>query len=224
MTEGDEPARHPRAHRADRSDRRAQASRRPRGAPSPGFLTALNDGHRARLLARGPGRPAPARAGHRRRAGPGRRPGQVGVAEQPPGSNDGPQIAAVPHRHGGQRRRAVVRLLHLLGRGAGRRPARRGRAGLRLGQRALRLGASAPAAPPRPAPACAQPGRPHRLGRPPHRHRRVRRPRRLDPHHRGQLLQRRLAAHATGPTAAAPRATCGSAESRRTVARAPLWR
>ena len=95
MTEGNEPARHPRAHRADRPDRLAQASRVHGGL----FVFRLPDRaqrrHRARLLARGPGRGA-------RRGGPGRTGGsgalaaaqsQVGVSEQPPGSNDGPQIA-----------------------------------------------------------------------------------------------------------------------------------
>ena len=181
----------------------ARACSRPRSA-----------GHRAgRSLAR-----SSAAAGARRLPGTGgaralaAAQSQVGVAEQPPGSNDGPADRPVPHRHGGQRRRAVVRLLHLVGRGAGRRPARRGRAGLRLGQRPLRVGAA-------------------------HRPRHPRRPRRAAPT-RATSSSGAAATSAswspstptarstpsratpptpsrgapTGPTAAAPRATCGSAE------------
>ena len=97
-------------------------------------------------------------------------------AEQPPGSNDSPRIAQYRQATAGVRRRPVVRVLRLLGRPPGRRAARRRRPGLRPRRRRVGLGRSAPAARPAGRP---QPGRPDRLGRA-HRHRRVRRRRRLD--------------------------------------------
>ena len=83
--------------------------------------------------------------------------GEIGVQEEPPGSNDGAAHRAVP-RGVGRRGDAgpLVRLLRLVGRGAGRRAARRGGPGLRRGLADPRLGRSARAAscpagePPRP--------------------------------------------------------------------------
>src|SRR3954447_13200086 len=62
------------------------------GSPSAGFLTALNDG-----IQRGSSLAAPAAAPAAQGTGGAgalaAAPSQVGVSEQPPGSNDGPQIA-----------------------------------------------------------------------------------------------------------------------------------
>ena len=94
MTEGNEPARHPRAHRADRPDRRAQASRVHRGLGVFRLPDRAQRRHRSAAPRSRPRPRAPARAGHRRRAGAlAAAQSQVGVSEQPPGSNDGPQIA-----------------------------------------------------------------------------------------------------------------------------------
>ena len=83
-------------------------------------------------------------------------------------------------------------------RGPRRRPASRSARPDRASARSApcTAGRSAPAAP-RPAGPGVQPNPGDLIvwGGQPHRHRGVRRRRRLDPHHRGQLLQRRLAAH-----------------------------
>ena len=156
------------------------------------------------------GRPAPASrparpARHRadrpaQTAGPARAAvaqGEIGQTEQPPGSNDSPRIAEYRTATAGSGHRPVVRLLRLLGGQAGRRAARRGRPGLRLGLGAVRPGRSAPGAgTPAAAGQRAAARRPDRLGRRARRHRRVRRRRRQDPHHRGQLLQHGHPPHA----------------------------
>ena len=197
MTEGNEPARHPRAHRADRPDRLAQASRVHGGL----FVFRLPDRaqrrHRARLLARGPGRCPAAAAGHgaaapgpwppprARSASPSSRPAPT-TAPRSPSTAPPPRAAAsgpgAPTSPRGPRRRPASR------------SARPGRASARSAPSTA--GPSAPAAPRRPAPACSpNPGDLIVWGGRAHRHRGVRRRRRLDPHDRGQLLQRRLAAH-----------------------------
>ena len=66
--------------------------------------------------------------------------GEVGVAEQPSGSNDSPRIAQYRQATAGSGVGPVVRVLRLLGRPRGRRPARRARPGLRPRRRRLRLG------------------------------------------------------------------------------------
>ena len=155
MTEGNEPARHPRAHRADRSDRRAQASRLHGGLSSAGFLTALNDG-----IERGSSLAAPAAARPRlpgtggaqgpwpppraRSASPSSRPAPTTAPRSP--STAPPRRAAASGRgaptspHGPRRRPAS-------------RSARPGRASARSARSTA--GPSAPAAPRRPAPACS---------------------------------------------------------------------
>ncbi len=72
---------------------------------------------------------------------------QIGQTEQPPGSNESPAIAAVPHRHrrggpGG----AVVRVLRLVGRAPGGRAAGRQRRRVRGPPRRSARGRRAPAA------------------------------------------------------------------------------
>ena len=71
---------------------------------------------------------------------------ELGVAEDPPGSNDSAAHRRVPHRHRPRRRRPVVRVLHVVDRRAGRHAARRRRPGRGLRARRWPTGCAAAAA------------------------------------------------------------------------------
>src|SRR4051794_5206427 len=200
-TRGDERPGRPRADRADRPCPRAAAGGLgvlgclvPGGAERADRCGRADHDGRAgdgpdRLRRRGARRSAGLRRRWSRRDGPGGggggRPGRAAPGLQ--------RLAAdrrVPQRHRGLGRRAMVRVLRLVGGAPGGHPARRAGPGLRRGQRGLGLGpAHRPHLRDRPG------RRPHRLGLAPYRDRRERRPRRQDPHDRGQLLRSGVAAH-----------------------------
>ncbi len=129
------------ARRRDRARRRDDRRQLRRAAH-------VGDG-RGRPAARPPRTTSPARSGARSRSGsaprrpppPGRagsrsrrsRARELGVAEQPPGSNDAPRIAEYRTATAGAAARpALVRVLHLLGRRQGRRAHRPRRPGARI--------------------------------------------------------------------------------------------
>ena len=138
---------------------------------------------------------------------------EVGVAEQPPGSNDGAAHRPVPPGHGRLRRRAVVRVLRLLGRPRGRacRSATPGQGFGRVDDVwawAERSGKAIPAAGAQPQPGDLIVWDEHigiveSVGADG-----------TDQHDRGQLLRLRRPAHLRQPTAAARSGTSGSARSR----------
>src|ERR687887_648165 len=148
-------------------------SPRPPAAPATttgasGFLTALDGVQHSSALA------APAAAPQLGAGTAGQRAiaaaqAEVGVAEQPPGSNDGPRIA--------EYRTATA------GSGVGPWCA------YFLSWCASQAGAPPGARAPRRSRRGPESRRPDRVGRAPHRHRGVGRSRRLDPHDRGQLVQ-----------------------------------
>ena len=118
----------------------------------------------------------------------------------------------VPPGHGRLGRRPVVRLLRLLGRPPGGRADRRRGPGLRPRRRRVGLGPERrQGAARRQRPPAAR--RPDRLGRA-HRRRRVGRRRRHIHTIEGNSSDSGRASAPTGPTAAAPSATCGSADVR----------